>query len=328
LSQAEQIIDNARSEPDKQRAANLILSAESKVLEVAKARSFKDEAAKVTSEIEEVKSMIDGLVVLEEVTLVADVSVKRFDVSIKGLLKLGNAYYVHDGKRLFEFINDFVKDPATILEQGEVITSSSFTDSDSLIFYSSDNKLKEYSKGVNKYMDTEDGNYKPANKIMAYGSRIYLLDSTAGNIWKYQRKRDSYGKAESALNNVDNEKIKKVVSMTVDGSVYLMYPNGDIEKYYAGSKVEDFSVEVKPLLAPKNPAEIYTEVDFPYLLLADYENKKIYQYYKDPRSENLKYQRQYLFETLDELTGFTIDFASKRLYVTDKNKVYLTTFLN
>lgn len=328
LNQAAQIISNARSESNKQRAANLILSAESKVLDASKSKSLKTEVAKLTSEINDIKSMIDNLIVLKDLQLVADISVKRFDVSIQGLLKLGNAYYVHDGKRLYEFINDFVKDPATIMEQGKVIAASSFTESDSLIFYSDDNKIKEYASGVNKYMDTEDGIYKPASKLMAYGTRIYLLDTTAGNIWKYQRKRDSYGKAESALNNVDNEKIKKVVSMTVDGSVYLLYPNGDIEKYYAGSIESGFSVEVKPLIAAKIPAEIYTEVDFPYLMMADYKNKKIFQYYKDPKSKNLQYDRQYAFESLDELTGFAIDYASKRLYVTDKSKVYLTTFLN
>lgn len=327
--QIKTIVANAKVEPDKQKAATLVLNAESKLEQIITNKGKKSLILDLQSELEQVKTVVDNLIVIDDqLQLVADISTKRFDVDIKGFLKLGNAYFVHDGKRLYEFINDFVKDPAIILEQGEITAAASFDESESLIFISSDNKLKEYSKGINKFMDTEDGLFKPSNALMSYGSRIYLLDRQAGNIWRYQKRRDSYTKSESALNNVDNEKIKNAVSMTVDGAIYLLYENTDIEKYYAGSLDSAFSVATKPLIKPAAATVIYTELDFPFVLVGDLQSKKIYQYFKDVKTNSLIYQKQYYFAGLNELTSFMVNYQSKRLYVTDKNKVYLTQFLN
>jgi hypothetical protein len=328
LEESRTIIASAKSEPDRDRAAQLILSAESKINEASETKSLASEIEEVLVQLNEVKSVVDNLVVLNDLPVYADISQKRSDANIIGLKKLLNSYYAYDSKRMYEFIGGLVKDPVNLVDQGEVKSGASFLDSESLVYLTADNKIREYDTGVVKFMDTEDVDYKPASQILTYGSRLYLLDKTAGQIWKYQRRRDSYAKAEPTLNNVDIEKVKKATDFALDGSVYLLFADGTLEKYYAGSLVPDFEVSSKPLSPISSANSIFTDLDFPFVFVMDSSAKKLYQYYKEPQSETLNYLRQYYFEDLSELTGFIVDLPNRRILVSDKNKVYNTPLLN
>lgn len=328
LDQAKSIIASARSEQDRKRASQLLLNAESKLTEVYTTKSLKSEADEVSDELNEVKALIDNLVVLNELPVFADISAKRSNANIIGMQRYLNNYYAFDDARLYEFIGSLVKEPVDLIDQGVIKAGVSFEDTESLVFLTDQTRIREYTSGVVKYMDTEDAVFKPGNAIAAYGSRVYILDNITGQIWKYQRRRDSYSKAEPALNNIDNAKVKTAVSFAIDGSVYLLYKNGTIERYYAGSLDPEFEFELKPLSRINSANYIYTDSDFPYVLVMESATKKIFQYYKDQQNGNLRYMRQYYFEDLDSITGFIADVANRRLLVSDKNKVYNTELLN
>jgi hypothetical protein len=325
--QAASIVSSAKSEEDKNRAAQLLISAESKLTEASNSSGLRGEIEEVQNEISTTRSLLDNLLVISEPQVFADISSKRSTVNLLGLQKIANAYYAFDNERIFEFIGSLVKDPINLIDStGTLIAASSFSDVESVVFLLKNDKLKEISGGVVKYMDTDDEIYKPGIDIFSYGSRVYILDNTVGQLWKYQRKRDSYAKSEPSLNNIDTEKVKSAVAVAIDGSVYLLYKNGEIEKYYAGSKENAFEIETPPLTKIENATDIYTEFDFPYVLVLDGTAKTVYQYYKNPRTDNLKYIRQYYFEDLDKITGFMVDYSNKRLLVSDEQKVYATEF--
>jgi hypothetical protein len=328
LEQARSVIAAAKSEVDRERSAQLIFNASEKLDKVMTTKSLRSEAEDLLAELNQVKSIVDNMIVLDELTVYADISEKRSDASLIGMLKLLNKYYAYDGKRLYEFIGDLVKDPVNLYDQGTIVKGASFSDTESLVFLTSDNRIREYESGIVKFMDTEDQDYKPATQVLAYGSRLYFFDNQMGQVWKYQRKRDSYAKAEPSLSNIDNKKVKTAKDFAIDGSVYLLYETGDIEKYYNGSKVMEFGFDTKQVSLISQADVIYTESDFPYILVMESSQKKIYQYYKDPKTGNLKYLRQYYFEGLNELTGFIADLTNKRLLVSDTNKVYSTSLLN
>lgn len=328
LDQASNIITSVKSETDRERAAQLIFNASEKLDQVMTTKSLRSDAENLIAELNQVKSIVDNLIVLSELPVYADISTKRSDASILGMVKILNNFYAYDSKRMYEFIGNLVKDPVSLFDQGNIVSGSAFADTESVVFFTDTNRIREYDAGIVKFMDTDDTDYKPASQILAYGSRIYLFDKVDGQIWKYQRKRDSYAKAEPSLSNVDVEKVKQATSFAIDGSVYLLYANGDIEKYYNGSYVDGFGFSIKQISLITDANFIYTDVDFPFVLVMESSKKKIYQYYKDPKTEKLQYLRQYYFEDLSELTGFIADLTNKRLLVSDKNKVYSTPLLN
>jgi hypothetical protein len=329
VEQTRSIISSARSEEDRDRATQMIFNAESKIAEISEIRRLQNQAAELEAELVNLKSVVDGLISLSDLPIYADISTKRSDANIFGLYQILNNYFAVDSSRAYEFIGDLVKDPINVTEGSRIKDAAPFLDVESMVFLTEDNRIREYFGGIVKFMETEDGAYKPADQVLTYGSRLYLLDKEEGQVWRYSRRRDSYGRAEPSLANIDNEKVKNAVSFAIDGSIYLLYPNGNIDKYFAGSEVTDFRFESRPISTIRSANFIYTNANFPFVMVMESETRKIYQFFKDPRANNnLVYLRQYYFEDLSELTGFIVDLANRRLLVSDKSKVYVTDFLN
>ncbi|HEY51949.1 MAG TPA: hypothetical protein G4N94_00650, partial [Caldilineae bacterium] len=83
-----------------------------------------------------------------------------------------------------------------------------------------------------------------------YAGNLYLMDTTASQLWRYRPSGESYTVepepyfAEDASINLNN-----VIDLTIDGSVWLLHPNGTVLKYFAGIQ-ESFALDdVNPSLS-------------------------------------------------------------------------------
>jgi hypothetical protein len=318
LDQGFSIVDSAKSEVDKVRIAELLQSAEAKAEQAMDVRGLKERAAELQADIENVRFTLDDVELVRDPVVFADFTTVTSTPNLVKVRKLFDTLYVFENEQVYEALSGVIKDPREILDTGKFIDAFMFLDFESVVVMLDEGRIKEFIGGVVKSMDVEEG-VKPATQVVSYGSRIYTLDAEAGKLWKYQRKRDSYGAAEVAL---PDEFLKNVSLIAIDGSIYTFTNTGEIFRYYAGEKDEDFDVVDTPLLPLGNPTDVYTDLDIPYVFILEADKKRVLQYYKSPRTEDLEYTTQYYFESLNEVRGFTVDFEDKTIYVIDKSKVY------
>lgn len=318
-------VEDAKIEISKEKQKELLFGAEAEARKLLDDRNVRAEVSEILADVKLVKQELDNVVFVEEPVLVADVSQKKSDVDLLGILQLEDTFFVYDNKNLFEVIAGVVKDPIPIFD-GETSTgikgAAPFTDYDSVVMVTGDNKLKEYGEGILKYFDTEDGAFKPSTFVQTYGSRLYLLDKNSGQIWKYSRKRDSYGSAEPYF---EIPAITNPLAMAIDGSVYIIDSQGFFYKYYAAEEVQGFGVIDAPMIPVKNPKDMYTSSETSFLYIFEPDEKRVVEFFKNPATGNLEYTTQYVFNTIEEdLQGFYFDELEKKIYVVTKDSIYST----
>jgi hypothetical protein len=317
-------VEEAKLEVSKERQKELLFGAEAEAKKLLDDRNVRAEVSEVLADVKLVKQELDNVVFVEEPVLVSDVSQKKSDVDLLGILKLEDSYYVYDNKNLFEVIAGVVKDPVPIFEDETstgVKAAASFADFDSVVMVTGDNKVKEYGEGILKYFDTDDGAYKDSTFALTYGSRLYLLDKNTGQIWRYSRKRDSYATAEPYF---EIPPVSNPLTMAIDGAVYIIDSQGFFYKYYASEPEPGFGVIDAPMIPIKTPTDMYTSNETSFLYVFEPSEKRVVEFFKNPATGNLEYTTQYVFNTLDDLQGFYFDELEKKIYVTTSDSIYST----
>ncbi len=168
LTQASTIVDSAKSEVNKERARELLLSAESQANNVMQERSLRSEASRLIQDIQDVRFTLDDVVSVTEPTLVAEVG----GANLIGMKRLVDSLYVYTNEQVYEVIAGVVKEPAVILETGKLISAAAFDDVEAMVFYLSDGKVKEYADGIVELMDSAAESFNAASYIQTYGSRL------------------------------------------------------------------------------------------------------------------------------------------------------------
>lgn len=304
---------------DKKTASMQLEEAKTKALEVYnsgfhynKARQFLDDIDRLYNDLDSVVRMKEG----ENYRVVADLSQKRSNIDVLGIIPAKDAFYVYEYNALYRVVLNSVDDPLTIDETEIVTQGTYFDEQDSLVFLTKSNRIIEYQDGQFSFMDNEDGNWHGGVDLKAYSNKLYILSPEENQIWRYVRRRDNYSRAEPY--NVDAD-VKDSSSFAIDGNIYVLKTSGDILKLYTGNK-QDFRVSKGPLNPPTSPTKIYTELDINQIYVL--EPSRILVYIKDTQTADLVYSRQYVFENLENLRDFYVDKTSNTLYLVDKSKVY------
>jgi type II secretory pathway pseudopilin PulG len=96
----------------------------------------------------------------------------------------------------------------------------------------------------------ENSNLGFVQDVNYYSGNLYLMDTTHSQLWRYRPSGESYTIApepyfaEDASINLNN-----VIDLTIDGSIWLLHPNGTVLKYFSGIQ-ESFALDdVNPTLS-------------------------------------------------------------------------------
>ena len=174
--------------------------------------------------------------------------------------------------------------------------------------------LIEYKDGTMSFMDTVDGAFRKGTKLADWSNKIYLLDPSNNQIWKYTYKgtRNKFGSAEAYVN--DDTDLSSTEDFAIDGSVYALENTGDIMKFYAGGK-QEFYINDAPLNMFQDPTVIYTNEKLNYIYVLDSKNL-VLSFMKDSKTGNVIYTSQYLFDNVDgELRDIYVDVDSNQMYI-------------
>ncbi|MDP2860978.1 MAG: hypothetical protein Q8N98_04695 [bacterium] len=147
-----------------------------------------------------------------------------------------------------------------------------------------------------------------------FSDNLYLLDRQNNKIWKYV-----FGIAPSVRSYIaETEAVNfdSAVSLSVDGFVWVLFSDGRIEKFAGRVKdVFSFSGLDQPLSSPR---KIYSDENTTYLYILDSGNSRIVLFDKEGA-----YFSQYQAPAFGKATDFVVDEKGKRMYVLDREKVYL-----
>jgi hypothetical protein len=198
-----------------------------------------------------------------------------------------------------------------------------------LLILDSDGHLLEYDPGTGELTSLRvaaSETWKFPQFLGSHSGRLYLLDPTANQIWRYQPTLDGYSEPpeewlQSAIDLVG------VKDMGIGDSLYLLYANGDIHKLSTGKPdAFDISDWDSP---PRAPTAIFTRPpnDAQWVYVADAGNNRIVQC-----SKAGQFRRQFRLDdsseagASDALAGVTslfVDEIGGRAYFLSGKSLYM-----
>jgi hypothetical protein len=307
---------------DKERSGEMLNDAEQKAIEVLNSGYHKSKARDLLDMILDTRDELDG-VMHPDAELMADLSLKRANVSALGLISLNKQLYAYEYNALYPILLDKVEDPLTIDDNEKVVSAVSYDDKESLIFFTESGKLIEYKDDRMSFLQTTDENFKKGNVIKAFSNRVYVLDAEGNQVWRYTRRRDTFDGAQAYLDDGEVD-IKNAVDMAIDGSVYILGSDGYITRLFQGGK-EDFPIKKQPVKEVIAPTKIFTEVEMNQIFLLEGNENRILVYNKDDRTGGAVYTGQYLFDDIEDIRDIYVDKDTNTLYMLTGDAVYRVT---
>lgn len=311
-----------KSSYDKEGAKAVLDKANIDAMTVLNSGYYRDKANLLLIQINETRDKLDNVMRIDNPVIFADLSTKRSDVNALGFANISDdRVFVYEYNALYELVLNQISDPITIDDQETVISATGFDDRGSVIFLTKSGKLLEYADGTVEFMDSDDGAFHKAVDIADWSNKIYLLDNTGNQIWKYTYKgtRGKFSSAESYF--AETLDLSGALSFAIDSNVYLLNLSGEIMKFYGGKKA-DFFIDNPPFATLNDPKVVYTDEKQDYVYVLDGAEARVMVYVKNAKTGNLDYEKQYLFNGVGDLRDIYVNVKDKKLYVLSASKIF------
>lgn len=146
-----------------------------------------------------------------------------------------------------------------------------------------------------------------------YFGNIYVLDKDGKQINKFVQTSGGFSKADYFT--TISPDLSDATSIAIDGSIWILFKNGTIEKFTKG-KSDEFALSGLTK-AFSNPLRIATATDFSNIYVLDSGNSRIVVFDK-----NGSYKAQYNSDVIRNAKDFEVLETDKKIYVLSQNKVY------
>ena len=189
-------------------------------------------------------------------------------------------------------------------------------DKNNNIYYLSANKVAVLDAKSEKlsWLDINyNGNLEKIVAFQQYNNRFYLTDAAAGQIFRFTKNGNQLTGSTPWLNN--KEDLTKVVSLNIDGDIYLLKNDGEISKYTKGKKQNFSTTAIEPAL--NQPAKMIISPEQNYLYILEPANKRLIVLDKTGR-----FLSQYTSDKFDNLKDCQIDETNKKIYFLNNTTVY------
>jgi hypothetical protein len=171
----------------------------------------------------------------------------------------------------------------------------------------------------------QTGEFANGTVISSYSGNIYILDGGSGLLWRYINSGTSYSKGTMII-DVNKINLKGAISMSIDGSIYLLKQDSSITKLTSSKVDPSFSIQNVPYLSQKlvRPLQVMAKegVASVYVLdggstATEFSNAKILEFDK-----NGGFIRQYAFpKNFTDVRAFDINPKDKKLWVLNGTSV-------
>lgn len=304
---------------DKDAATELLDEAEELALEVLNSGYLRGKANEYLGEIETQRDYLDNVTRIESPTVFVDFATTHPEIKALGIVPFKDRYYVYDYNKLYEIVLGEVQEVLTIDPDEVVVDAVYFEENESILFLTKSNRVIEFKDNQFSFIDTEDGAWHSAVDFEVYNSRIYLLDPTQNQIWRYYQQRDGYSGADGYI--TDGTSVSGSLSLAIDGYAYILQDDGAITKLLSGENSE-YQMKNAPTSDLRGAVKVYTEFEMFQVFILDASNSSVLVFNKDSKADNLAYADKYVLEVEEPLKNIYADKETSRLYVISDSKVY------
>lgn len=174
------------------------------------------------------------------------------------------------------------------------------------------NTLKPVTSGVDGMASAED--------VVSYNGALYVLSAASQQITKMRAQGDGY-EAGTAWISARSSDLTGARALAIDGNLFVLTAT-DVVQYKSGHEVAWDHDAVEPAL--KNPIDLWTSIDSPYLYILDGGEGRVVVYNKTSGD----IVTQFSANTLKGAIGFVVREADKQILVALPNKVVSFTATN
>jgi len=188
-------------------------------------------------------------------------------------------------------------------------------ENDALYFWQADKAIWQFSTTDSALTDLQvllPDNFKP-NAVASYNKNLYFTDPNNKQIWKFTKVTSGFAKGKAWIMDVNLPNLEQVKDMVIDSSIYLLYGNGQIDKYFNGEKEKTFNLDnVQPAIAGTD--KIYTTEELPLIYISSFQDKRIIVLNKDGA-----FQKQYQLKLDSDIQDILI--KDNKIFILRENQV-------
>jgi len=151
---------------------------------------------------------------------------------------------------------------------------------------------------------------------VSFGSNLYLFDTKNGDIIKASNPVGTTASLSLWISDLPARKPVGVSSIAIDGSIWVLTQDNEIQRYFKGLYEENITPAIFP--AFENASQIKTNRQLPYLYVLDAPERRVVLISKS--GEIIK---QYKSDVFADVVDFEVSQDGSSLYLFDGKKVYI-----
>ena len=228
----------------------------------------------------------------------------------RGLIFLNDSIFVLSGEKSIVKIDPVSGGTEKIdsdIASGKFLLTAPMPNLGTIFILTDDKKVISFTPSTKKFQEnsiTLPGNLKAVD-MKNYLTYIYLLDSSANQIYRYPRAEGGFGEKQDWLKS--DADIKNTTGFAINEDLFIVDKN-QISTFLKGNKNEKFNFEAPTV--PLAIEKIYTAPDFENIYALDNKNHRVVQYSKEG-----KIIAQYWNKSISAVKDFTVDEKNKIIYL-------------
>ena len=282
-------------------------------------QAYEDRGAELARIISNQLEEVNNVVTIENPSVVLDYSTISSDVQLSNVILLGASIYGFDRNNQSVYRGNLESQETSVsiaagddsARYKEVVKASPGTgiallDDDTAATFQ---PIAESLAALN--LIWPEGSHSFADASL-FGTRLYLLDTASNQIYRHTQEGDVFGEGTAWLSG--SHDLSNAVAMSIDGNIWVMKSNGQVLKFFGGTK-EDFELStIEPALT--SATELYTDEASEHLYILDAQQARIVKYTKDG-----KFVAQFTSPQFTQMIDFIIDEANNKAYILNGEQI-------
>lgn len=259
--------------------------------------------------------LVSGLILVQEASLFYDPNLLKDGFSPLQLSLSDDDLVLLDTKnKIAGNVNLDSKSAEIIAGSNQIQDSTKLASIPAWVFLLSANKLAIIDKNTQKQIKSFVLANTNVSDMVGYGNNLYILDVASGQVYRFRGVHDGLAKAEDYFDK--KQDLTGAVKLAVDGSLWLLYSNGSIEKYTSGLRdalYSDFNLD-EPL---KSPSSFFTDENQNNIYILDKLQNRIVAV-----SKIGEFKAEYHWQGLSSCDGFVVSEKIGKILVLKDGKIW------